>query len=135
MSKSTATRARPVSPHLQIYRLIPNMVMSIVHRMTGSAVYFGMVFFVVWLAAAATSKESFETVNAVYGSWIGRLVLLGFTWALLHHMLGGLRHLVWDTGRGLGKETSIKMAWATLAGSIVLTVLVWIAGYAVRGGF
>lgn len=135
MSKSTATRARPLSPHLQVYRLIPTMLMSIVHRITGSALYFGMVLFVIWLAAAAASKEAFDLVSAIYGSWFGRLVLFGFTWALLHHMLGGLRHLVWDTGRGLEKDTATKMAKATIAGSIVLTILVWIAGYAARGGF
>ncbi|EKF19128.1 succinate dehydrogenase, cytochrome b556 subunit [Nitratireductor pacificus] len=134
MSKSSTIHARPLSPHLQVYRLIPTMLMSIVHRITGSALYFGIVLFVAWLAAAAISKEAFEMVNGIYGSWFGRLVLFGFTWALVHHMLGGLRHLVWDTGRGLEKATATKMAKATLAGSIILTVLLWIAGYAVRGG-
>lgn len=135
MSKSTATRARPVSPHLQIYRLIPNMLMSIVHRITGASLYFGTLLLVWWLVAAATSREYFDFVSWIYGSWIGRLVLLGYTWALVHHMLGGVRHLIWDTGTGLGKETSTRMAWATLAGSITLTILIWIAGYAARGGF
>lgn len=134
MSKTTSIHARPLSPHLQVYRLIPTMLMSIVHRITGGALYFGIVLFVVWLAAAAASKETFDLVNGIYGSWFGRLVLFGFTWALLHHMLGGLRHLLWDTGRGLEKTSSTKMAKATLAGSIILTILVWIVGYAARGG-
>ncbi|MDS1136783.1 succinate dehydrogenase, cytochrome b556 subunit [Nitratireductor indicus] len=135
MSKTTSIHARPLSPHLQIYRLIPTMLMSIIHRITGGALYFGIVLFVVWVAAAAASKEAFDLVNAVYGSWFGRLVLFGFTWALLHHMVGGLRHLVWDTGRALGKATSTRMAKASIVISVILTVLVWIAGYAVRGGF
>lgn len=110
------------------------MVMSIVHRITGAALYVGTLLVAWWLIAAATSESYFEFVNGLYGSWFGRLVLFGYTWALLHHMLGGLRHLVWDTGTAMGKETSTKLAWATIAGSVTLTVLVWIAGYMARGG-
>ena len=76
---------------------------------------------------------SFAMVNAVFGSWVGRLVLFGYSWALMHHMLGGIRHLVWDTGSGLGREASTRIAWATLAGSVALTVLIWIAAFAARG--
>lgn len=133
MSKSTATRQRPLSPHLTIYRPPITMTMSIVHRITGGALYFGTLLVAWWLIAASTSESYFDFVNWIFGSWIGRLVLFGYTWALLHHMLGGVRHLIWDTGAGLEKKTSSKIAWATLAGSIVLTVLVWIAGYAARG--
>ncbi|MCT8999309.1 succinate dehydrogenase, cytochrome b556 subunit [Chelativorans intermedius] len=135
MSKSTATRARPVSPHLQIYRFTPTMAMSILHRITGGALYFGMVLFVVWLVAAASSREAFDLVNALFGSLLGRLVLFGFTWALLHHLLGGIRHLVWDTARGLEKRTATRIATANLIASIILTLVVWIAGYMLRGGF
>ncbi|MEQ9608462.1 MAG: succinate dehydrogenase, cytochrome b556 subunit [Kiloniellaceae bacterium] len=127
-------RQRPLSPHLQVYRLIPTMLMSIVHRITGAALYVGTLLVAWWLIAAATSESYFEFVNGLYGSWFGRLVLFGYTWALLHHMLGGLRHLVWDTGTAMGKETATKLAWATIAGSVTLTVLVWIAGYMARGG-
>ncbi len=138
MSNSTATRPgmrqRPLSPHLQVYRLIPTMLMSIVHRITGAALYVGTLLVAWWLIAAATSESYFEFVNGLYGSWFGRLVLFGYTWALLHHMLGGLRHLVWDTGTAMDKQTATKLAWATLAGSVTLTVLVWIAGYMARGG-
>lgn len=125
MSESTATRQRPVSPHLQVYRLIPTMLMSIVHRITGGALYFGTLLVAWWLIAAATSREWFETASAVMGSWFGLLVLFGFTWALWHHLLGGIRHLMWDTGFGMGKETSTRLAWATLAGSIGLTLATW----------
>ena len=133
MSDSTATRQRPVSPHLQVYRLIPTMLMSIVHRITGGALYFGTLLVAWWLIAAAISPAYFDFVNGIYGSFLGRLVLFGYTWALLHHMLGGVRHLIWDTGTLLEKRTANTIAWTSLAGSITLTILVWIAGYASRG--
>lgn len=132
MSKNTALRARPLSPHLSVYKLIPTMVMSILHRITGSALYFGTLLVAWWLVAAATSESAFETANWFFGSILGRLVLFGYTWALMHHMLGGIRHLIWDTGALFEKETSTKLAWATLFGSITLTILIWIAGYALR---
>lgn len=129
---STASSNRPLSPHLSIYKQIPTMVMSIVHRITGAALYFGTILVAWWLVAAASGAAYFEWVNGIFGSFIGRLILFGYTWALLHHLLGGIRHLIWDTGAGFEKETSTRMAKATIVGSVILTVLVWIAGYAVR---
>jgi succinate dehydrogenase / fumarate reductase, cytochrome b subunit len=130
MSNSTATRPgmkpRPVSPHLQIYRLTPTMMMSGVHRASGAALYFGVLLVAWWLVAASTSESAFATANGVMGSWIGLLVLLGFTWSLWVHMLGGIRHLIWDTGRGLEKRTATSFSLATLATSVVLTILTWI---------
>jgi succinate dehydrogenase / fumarate reductase cytochrome b subunit len=132
MSNSGSRRERPLSPHLTIYRPIPTMVMSIVHRITGVALYAGTLLVAWWLLAAASGPSAFETAYGFFGSWFGRLILLGFTWALLHHMFGGIRHLVWDTGRAFGKETTTRMAWLTLAASVAATLLVWIAGYMVR---
>lgn len=129
---TNVTQNRPLSPHLSIYKPIPTMVMSIVHRITGMALYAGTLLVAWWLFAAASGEAYFDWVNGIFGSILGRLVLFGYTWALVHHMLGGIRHFVWDTGRGFDPQTSTKMAWATLAGSIVLTVLIWIAGYATR---
>lgn len=103
------------------------MVMSIVHRITGCALYFGTLLVAWWLIATATNEQQFDIVSMVYGSWIGLLVLVGYTWALIHHMIGGIRHLIWDTGRGLEKDTTTKMAWASLIASVLLTILVWIA--------
>ncbi len=123
--------ARPLSPHLQIYRPMLTMMMSIMHRITGVALYFGMILLVWWLTAASVSDGYFDLVQGFFGHWFGRLVLFGFTWALLHHMLGGLRHLLWDTGRGFELATVEWLARANLAGSIGLTVLVWIVGYGV----
>jgi succinate dehydrogenase / fumarate reductase cytochrome b subunit len=118
-------RPRPTSPHLQIYRFTITMTMSIVHRITGSALYVGMVLMAIWLLAAAIGPEALASVNAVYGSWFGMLVLFGYTWALLHHMLGGIRHFIWDFGQGFEPGQREGLAWANLAASIVLTLLIW----------
>lgn len=122
------TKARPLSPHLSIYKPIPTMVMSIAHRITGVALYIGTAFFVWWLLAAASGPDAFATASAFFGSWLGRLILFGYTWALMHHLVGGLRHFVWDTGHGMEKDFSTKMAFATPIASVGLTLLIWIVG-------
>jgi succinate dehydrogenase / fumarate reductase, cytochrome b subunit len=132
MADSRLRIERPLSPHIQIYRPMLTMTMSIVHRITGGALYFGTLILAAWLIAAASGQASFATMQAVLGSFLGRLVLFGYTWALLHHMLGGIRHLVWDTGRGFGAVERELFAKLTLGGSIILTVLLWIVAYAVR---
>ena len=123
--------ARPLSPHLQIYRPMLTMMMSIVHRITGLGLYFGIVLLVWWLTAASISDGYFDFVQGFFGHWLGRLLLFGFTWALIHHALGGLRHLLWDTGRGFDLTVVEWLARANLAGSIVLTLLLWVVGYGV----
>jgi succinate dehydrogenase / fumarate reductase, cytochrome b subunit len=120
-----SVRPRPISPHLEIYRFTITMTMSIVHRITGVANYVGTLFLAVWLAAAAYGPEALDVVNAVYGSWFGQLVLFGYTWSLLHHMLGGLRHFVWDFIHGFEPGVREGLAWANLIASVVLTLLVW----------
>ncbi len=124
---------RPLSPHLQIYRPMLTMMMSIVHRITGVALYFGTFLLVVWLIAAASSPEAFDKVNGLYGSWLGLLVLVGFSWALIHHAIGGVRHFVWDTGAGFGPQSRELLAKLTIGGSVVLTVLLWIVIWVVKG--
>ena len=129
---ANVTRSRPLSPHLQIYKPIPTMVMSIVHRITGAALYFGTVLVAWWLIAAASGPGYFDWVNWFFGTLVGRLILFGYTWALMHHMLGGLRHFMWDMGHGYEKHFSTKLALATPVVSVALTVLIWIAGYIAR---
>ena len=124
-------RPRPLSPHLTIYRLSWTMVMSIVHRITGAALYFGTLLLAWWLVAAATSAKYFDIANAFFGSWFGQLILLGYTWALVHHMLGGIRHFIWDTGRGLGPERQ-ALARTTLVGSVSITFLLWVLAWVLR---
>ena len=123
---------RPLSPHLFIYRPIPTMVMSILHRITGAALYFGTVLVAWWLIAAASGPEAFGTAQAFFGSILGVIILFGYTWALLHHMLGGIKHLVWDTGAVGGKLVNRAVAIAQPVASFVLTVLVWIVAFLIR---
>jgi len=92
---------RPLSPHMTIYRWPITMTMSIAHRVTGVSLYFGTALVVWWLIAAASGPNAYATFQMVASSWIGRLVLFGYTWSLMHHMLGGIRHLFWDNIIGL----------------------------------
>ena len=130
----TKAPARPLSPHLQIYRPMLTMMMSIVHRITGAALYFGTLLMVWWLLAAAAGPNAYATFQDFISSIIGKLILFGYTWALIHHMLGGIRHFVWDTGHGFGAGEREWLARATLFGSIVLTLLLWVVGYLMLGG-
>ena len=123
---------RPLSPHLQIYRPMLTMMMSIAHRITGGANYFGTLLLVWWLIAAA-SPGAYSRYEWFAGSIIGRLILFGYTWALIHHMLGGIRHLIWDTGRGLGPAEREWLAAANLIGSIAITVVLWVVGLLAMG--
>ncbi|WP_026480757.1 succinate dehydrogenase, cytochrome b556 subunit [Ahrensia sp. 13_GOM-1096m] len=127
---STSTK-RPLSPHLSIYKPIPTMVMSIMHRITGVALYTGTLLVAWWLIAAASSEAYFNWVNGFFASWFGILVMFGYTWALVLHMLGGIRHFIWDTGALMDKHTSTKLAYASMIASIVITVLIWIVGFSV----
>ena len=98
---TTGPRSRPLSPHLQIYRPMLTMMMSVAHRVTGAALYFGILLLAWWLVAAATGPNAYAYVEWFMGTLIGRVVLFGYTFALLHHLLGGIRHLIWDTLHGL----------------------------------
>jgi succinate dehydrogenase / fumarate reductase cytochrome b subunit len=117
--------ARPLSPHLQIYRWSWTMAMSIAHRATGVALYCGTLLIALWLVAAASGPGPYETAQAIAGSFLGRLVLFGYTFALLHHMVGGLRHFVWDMGRGFEPQARMNLAKYSVLVSGGLTVLVW----------
>ena len=125
MSRSTATRQRPLSPHLTIYRWPITMTMSILHRISGGALYVGTLLVAWWLIAAASSPDYFAFVDWLVTSWFGLLVLFGYTFAIFLHLLGGIRHFVWDVGAGLEKHTASKLGWATLIGAVILTVAVW----------
>jgi succinate dehydrogenase / fumarate reductase cytochrome b subunit len=124
---------RPLSPHLQIYRPMLTMMMSIVHRITGFANYFGTLLLAWWLISAA-SPNGYARFQWFAGSLIGRLILFGYTWSVIHHMLGGIRHLIWDTGRGLGPGEREWLAAANLVGSIAITVILWIFVLLMMGG-
>src|SRR6185312_731761 len=114
MSKIPATQARPLSPHLTIYKPPITMTMSIMHRITGGALYLGTLLVAWWLVAAATSESHFNFVDWIFGSWIGRLVLFGSTWVRIHDMRRGIRHLIGDPGFGIEKHNATEIAWATI---------------------
>ncbi len=133
MAETRAPAERPLSPHLLIYRPMLTMTMSIVHRITGFGLYFGTLLLAWWLIAAA-GPNAYAKFEWFAGSIIGRLILFSYTWALLHHMLGGIRHLIWDTGRGFGPNEREWLAAANLIGSIALTVILWIIGLLAMGG-
>ena len=133
MAEARAPVERPLSPHLQIYRPMLTMMMSIAHRITGFGLYFGTVLLAWWFIAAA-GPNGYAKFERFSGSIFGRLILFGYTWALIHHMLGGIRHLIWDTGRGLGPSEREWLAAANLIGSIALTVLLWIIALLAMGG-
>jgi succinate dehydrogenase / fumarate reductase, cytochrome b subunit len=126
MSSADIKANRPLSPHLQIYHRYLTMIMSIVHRVTGGALYFGTLLLAWWLVAAAAGPEPFAFANRVFSSWFGLIVLFGYSWALIHHMLGGLRHFVWDFGLAMGKPARDRIALANIIGSIVLTIALWV---------
>jgi succinate dehydrogenase / fumarate reductase cytochrome b subunit len=133
MAAARQSIERPLSPHLRIYKPPINMVMSILHRLTGGALYFGTLLLAAWLIGAAMGEDQFNFVNGLFAHPLGRLVLFGYTWALAHHMLGGIRHLIWDTGRGLQIWQVNLLSWLTILCSIALTVAIWAVGLAVRG--
>jgi succinate dehydrogenase / fumarate reductase, cytochrome b subunit len=133
MADAPRTAPRPLSPHIQIYRPLINMVMSIFHRITGAALYFGTLLLAWWLVAAASGPQYFDFVRGLFLHPIGQLILFGYTWVLFHHMLGGVRHLVWDTGRGYDLASIDRMSWLTLVGSVSLTLAIWALALTSRG--
>lgn len=123
---------RPLSPHAQIYKWTPTMAASIAHRATGVALYAGTLLLAIYLLGAAGDAKSFAVVSAIYGSFLGQLVLFGYTFALLLHVLGGLRHAVWDAGKGFDEKSRDQLAMGSFVGAAVLTVLVWIVSFIIR---
>ncbi len=125
---------RPLSPHLQVYRPQITSTLSILHRFTGVALAVGTLLLIYWLAAAASGAEAFATAQGIIGSFIGRLLLFGWTFALFYHLCNGIRHLVWDAGYGFEIDTAERSGWVTVAASAALTLLSWILGYMTMGG-
>lgn len=118
---------RPLSPHLQIYRPQLTSVTSIFTRITGNALIVGALLVVWWFLAAAMGPEYFASADGVITSWFGQLVMFGSLWALWYHFLAGLRHLYWDSGRGLDLETATKLGWGVIGGSLILTLITLVA--------
>lgn len=116
---------RPLSPHLSIYRWPITMTLSILHRITGVAMSVGFVVLVLWLSYLDAGPETYQYYRLAFSSVVGQLILVGFSFAFFLHLGNGIRHLVWDTGRGLGKRESRVSAWFVLLSAIVLTAVFW----------
>src|SRR5690606_21612894 len=115
----TAQGARPLSPHLQIWRFTVTMAASITHRGTGMVLYGGSLLLAFWAFTMELHPPSFGRVIDFIRSPVGVIIVAGYVWSLSFHLLNGLRHLYWDTGRGLGVETAAKTAWAVYIGSVI----------------
>lgn len=126
------TVTAPLSPHLQVYRWTWTMAMSVFHRITGTALYGGTALVAIWLVALAAGPAAYGWVAGFFGSIFGKLVLFAYTWVLMHHMLGGLRHFIWDVGHGFDREGRLWLARGTLIGSVILTVLIWALALVIR---
>jgi len=122
---------RPLSPHLQVYRPQITSVLSIMHRFTGVALSAGTLLLVAWLVAAAKSAGAYAAVAGFIGSWIGLILLFGWTAALFFHLLNGIRHLAWDAGYGFELPEVHASGWTVVAGTAALTVLAWIIAFTV----
>jgi len=126
---------RPLSPHLQIYRPQLTSVMSAFHRLTGLFLGAGTLALVYWLIAAASGRHAFKMAQILAGSIPGRILLFLWTACLVYHLLNGVRHLVWDTGRGLELRQAYLSGWLVAIATVVVTLAIWIAGYAIHGGW
>ena len=125
---------RPLSPHLQDYKWLWTMMFSIIHRATGVALAVGTLALVWWLLALASGPEYFDFVQTAFGSILGRLALLGWTWSLFYHLSNGVRHLVWDAGWGFELGVAQASGWIVMLSSVVLTLIAWSFGYIALGG-
>ena len=126
---------RPISPHLQVYRPQLTSMLSILHRITGVALAIGTILLVYWLIAAAAGPEAFATASAFIGSWLGRILLFGWTFALYFHLSNGIRHLFWDAGFGFELKTDYASGWTAVALAVALTLVSFIAGFVLAGGY
>ncbi|MCB1396741.1 MAG: succinate dehydrogenase, cytochrome b556 subunit [Rhodobacteraceae bacterium] len=114
---------RPLSPHLQIYRLPLVAQISILTRITGVGMVVGLILVVWWFVAGAYSAEYFASADWLLTTWIGYLILIGSLWALWFHFCNGIRHFVFDFGKGLSLDSVARSNWVVIGGSVVLTVL------------
>ncbi len=127
-------RQRPLSPHLQIYRPQLTSVLSITHRGTGIALVAGTLVLVYWLIAAASGAEAYASAQSLLGSWLGRTLLLAFSFSLFFHLCNGIRHLFWDVGLGFELKTTYASGMAVVIVSVAMTLAAWGLAYFMRAG-
>ena len=122
---------RPLSPFMlgQYYRVQVTSASSLLTRITGLSLIVASIMIVWWFAAASVGPDAFAAADGFVRSWFGELILFLSVWALWYHFLAGLRHLYWDSGRGLELETAQKLGWACIYGSVILAILTPFALY------
>jgi len=117
-------RVRPTSPHVQIYRWQIGNTLSILHRLTGAALGLGLIALSYWLVSLAGGPDSYSAAGRFFGSPVGLIVLLGWTFSFLFHLLNGVRHLFWDAGRGFERTPRHLSGWLAVLGAVLLTLCV-----------
>lgn len=124
------TRPRPLSPHVQIWRWHITMAGSIAHRMSGVALYGAALIAAGWALALALGPDAYDGYTGLLGSWLGLVVLFGITLSIFYHLASGLRHLLWDTGRGLTPHAANMLTYAGFAFAVVATLALWVGAFA-----
>lgn len=133
MERISSKHTRPLSPNIQIYRPQLTSVLSIANRITGVVLSVCAVVLVIWLIAAASGPEAYALFQGPFGSWPGKILLLGATFSFFLHLCGGIRHLVWDTGRGFELRQIYGSGWIVVAASVALTLAAWLASLVIAG--
>lgn len=126
----TSENKRPLSPHIQVYKPQLTSVMSIMHRLTGVALFFGCFMITCWLMGIANNGPQFQNFHQFMSGWVGRILLFGWSFALIYHLLNGMRHLIWDSGKCLDLKSTYRTGWAVIIGSVVITAAIWCKAYA-----
>ncbi|OQY56639.1 MAG: succinate dehydrogenase, cytochrome b556 subunit [Candidatus Parabeggiatoa sp. nov. 2] len=128
------THKRPLSPHLQIYQPQLTSMMSILHRATGVFLSVGILVLAYWLIAAADGTETYQQAQSLLGSWLGLLLLFGWSFSLFYHLCNGIRHLFWDAGLGMDIKTAYATGKVVWVATIILTALAWVLAFSLKGG-
>jgi succinate dehydrogenase / fumarate reductase cytochrome b subunit len=131
-------KQRPLSPHLGVYKFMYTMSLSILHRITGVAASVGFLLFAWWLMSLATGHDAYDRAMRLLDTPLAKLLVVGFTFSFVYHFCNGIRHLVWDTGRGMERAQARRSGYFVIVAALLLTaVVVWLgcrAFAAVPGG-
>ncbi|MBW8309847.1 MAG: succinate dehydrogenase, cytochrome b556 subunit [Candidatus Paracaedibacteraceae bacterium] len=118
-------KPRPLSPHLQIYRLPLAAILSILHRITGGGLVISLLFFIAWLASLSLGEAAYTSFKEFMGSCFGQIVIFFSLFGFYYHLANGIRHLIWDYGHGYELSTVRLSSWLVIIFSLGATVLTW----------
>ena len=118
----------PLSPHLQIYRWHISSLLSITHRISGVINLFSLILIFFWLVILSLGESNYELFLLIINSFIGKFILIGFSWSMSFHLLSGIRHLFWDLGYGFEIKTANISGIIVIASSLILTIIFWLIG-------